>query len=634
MSRILSEIITNPFCEGTDFHLAVADRGPGAESFVFIPRSEAPGLTIDIIRLDFLPRQFPRLQDLFEIVKTRLIAYAGPERAHCELVSGSPTEIVFRSGFTGHPLAGGQDTVGRLTDLGRSIRSLQAIRKIDPLTSDELDARLTYVTDLETVDIAALRRHPQSATEFIRNCLDGSRRLVAATTAKRGDERKDPASLEDLVIHASPLHETVHWAVLAKFVAADLLERGKLESFDIARRMLGLAVLNLDDARRGGRGELFLRQQIRDALDPLAELLLYDGKGDRAAHVRRAADIWRLCASWDIEGAPDRAGQSEAMAAFAESIAQMSRNPPWDAGLGRAAAALHRKEAVEGMVAKIYGVCSRMAYVARRLGGDRMLLLAACLGADLTQLLIERATVLGALDFDTYTKESIQSAQWQIDAQLALFGMTREDLGRTNQRQLPSTRPLLFYLRPLGTARRELMPNRFPDRFKTTYGRQILPDTISIEAALQVALVSSFKTEALGGPIDIFGMGRGTVLGGGADGWKAMAKINIEHAALIAVLPGDSEGLSWELAEILRQGAASRTIFILSPEEAIGAPPMSPSAHERLRAIGFALPMELEPGFVLLAANGSFDRRIPFDWLWDGRLEAELRSRVQAALGG
>ena len=246
---------------------------------------------------------------------------------------------------------------------------------------------------------------------------------------------------------------------------------------------------------------------------------------------------------------------------------------------------------------------------------------------------MERATVLGSLDFDAYLKESVQVAQWQIAAQLALFGLTQENLSRANSRKLPA-RPLLFYLRPLGTARRELMPNRFPARFKTTYGRQILPDTISIEAALQAALVSSFQTQALGGPIDIFGMGRGTVLARDADGWKGMAKINMEHAAWICVLPGDSEGLAWELEEILRQGAASRTIFILPPKETIGAPPMWPAAHERLGAIGFTLPKELEPGFVLLAANGGFDRRMPFDWLWDGRLEAELRGRAPAASGG
>jgi hypothetical protein len=212
--------------------------------------------------------------------------------------------------------------------------------------------------------------------------------------------------------------------------------------------------------------------------------------------------------------------------------------------------------------------------------------------------------------------------------------MTQKDLDRANKRELPSTRPLLFYLRPLGTARRELLPNRLPAYLKTTYGRQILPDSISIEAALQTALVSSFTTQALGGPIDIFGMARGTVMGGGADSWKGMAEINMQQAALICVLPGDSEGLAWELEEILRQSAASKTVFILPPKETEGAPPMSPAAYARLGAIGYALPIGLEPGFVLLAANGSFDRLIPFDWLWDGRLDAELRSKVQAAPQG
>ena len=340
MSQISGGIIPDPFSEGADFHLALASRGPGTDSFLFIPESDSPGLTIDIIRLDLLPRQ-QQLQDLFETIKAGLISYAGPERARCELVSSSPTDIVFRSGFTDHPLAGAQNTVGRLTDLGGSISSLQAIRKIEPLAPDELNARVAFLTHLQAIDVAALRSHSEP-TEFIKNCLDSSRRLVAAVNAKSADVN----SLEKLVIEASPLHETIHWALLARLAAADILERGKLESFGAARRMLGLAVLNLDDARSGG--DDFFRQQIRAALDPLAELLLYDVEGDRAAHVRRAGQIWRLSVDWDIEGGSDRAGQSEVMAAFAESIAQMNRNPRLDAGLGSAAAAaLQKKEAVE-----------------------------------------------------------------------------------------------------------------------------------------------------------------------------------------------------------------------------------------------------------------------------------------------
>jgi hypothetical protein len=61
---------------------------------------------------------------------------------------------------------------------------------------------------------------------------------------------------------------------------------------------------------------------------------------------------------------------------------------------------------------------------------------------------------------------------------------------------------------------------------------------------------------------------------------------------------------------------------------------MSPAAHQRLGAIGFALPAELDPGFIMLGANESFDRRIPFDWLWDGRLEAELNGRVHEMPAG
>jgi hypothetical protein len=634
MPDICAEIITAPFLGAPDYHLMSAERAAGVESFLFTPQSDAPGLTIDLIRLDLVPRRFQRLQDMFAVLLSQQISYAGPERVQHEILSSSPTEILFHFSFNGHPLAGAQHTIGRLIDYENSILGIQVLRKIEALTSDELSARIDFVHNLH-VDLAALEAKSANTTEFIQACLANTARIDAIfrRISEGGEAPDDMAALQLVLSQASPLRETIEWSSLAKFVALDILERGRVEEFAAARRMLGLAALNLDDGRGLSRDGSFFVPQIINALDPLAELLLYDTEGDYRAHAQRAAGIWRRC--MELEGAnePERAAQFEVMATFAEALVDMDLSAPLDAGLGHAtAAALQDKKQVEQIVSRLHATASRMAHLGRQSSGGQVLRLGSCLAADLSQFLVERATALGFLDFETFTAKSISISKWQLDAQLALYGLTWADLdpGVRKAEHPFSERPALVFLRQLGTARRELLPNRFPASRNAQDKRyRLLPGRISIEAALQVELTPSFTTRALGGPIDLFGMGRGTVLGGGADSWQGMAKLMIEHSNLICVLPADSEGLSWELAEILRQNAAQKTMFVLPPGEAEGAPALSAAARERLGAIGFKLPERSEPGFILLSADGSYEQHIPFDWLWNGRLNTRLCARLR-----
>ena len=51
---------------------------------------------------------------------------------------------------------------------------------------------------------------------------------------------------------------------------------------------------------------------------------------------------------------------------------------------------------------------------------------------------------------------------------------------------------------------------------------------------------------------------------------------------------------------------------------------LSAVTREGPAAIGYTLPERIAPGFMLLSTAGSCDHHIPFDWLWDGRLNAEL----------
>lgn len=627
MPEIRAEIISTPFSGASDYHLMRAERGPETESFLFIPRSDAPGLGIDLIRLDLLPRRSQRLQDVFNVFLSQLVSNAGSAKTRHAIISSSPKDIVFHFSFAAHPLAGDQHTICRLMAWGKSICGIQVLRKLEALTAEEVSARVAFVRDVH-VDPAALQAGSKRLTDFAKSCLANTTHVVSMFQ-RMAQERKEPDNLDTLLqvlTQASPVHEEVQWALLAKFAASKIVGEGRIEAFASARRMLGLAALHFDDTLRT-EGQFFV-QQILSALGLLGELRLYEIEGERRVHVQRAAGTWRLCA--ELEGGQEagRSAQFEVMAAFADALAGMDLSAPLDIGLGRAAAAVfHEEEQIQRIVAWLYETAHRMAYVARRHGRDEALLLGACLAADFAQFLLERATALGSLDFRTYVEESISISKWQIDAQMALFGVSQADLDEVSRSAL-AERLELVYLRPLGTARRELLPNRFTDEVKRADERhRLLPDRISIEAALQVALTPTFATYALGGPIDLFGMQRGTILGGGPDSWQGYAQLMIGFADLICVLPADSEGLAWELSEILRQGAAGKTIFVLPPREGtvIG---MSPAARKRLENIGYTLPDKMEPGFFLLNAGGSCEPYIPFDHLWDGRLSTELRARL------
>jgi hypothetical protein len=149
---------------------------------------------------------------------------------------------------------------------------------------------------------------------------------------------------------------------------------------------------------------------------------------------------------------------------------------------------------------------------------------------------------------------------------------------------------------------------------------------------LQLALTPAFATFALGGPIDLFGMRRNTMVGGGAHSWQGVAGLMIEHAALICVLPADSEGLSWELGEIRRQRVTAKTIFVVPPREMADVPALSPATRRHLEALGYKLPKGIDPGFLLMDGDGGCERHIPFDCIWDGRLDAELCEILHARL--
>jgi hypothetical protein len=155
----------------------------------------------------------------------------------------------------------------------------------------------------------------------------------------------------------------------------------------------------------------------------------------------------------------------------------------------------------------------------------------------------------------------------------------------------------------------------------------MLPDPISIEAALHWAVHRDFDTHALGGPIDIFGMGRSTMLSSNPDGWQMAAGLRIDQADLLCVLPAHTNGLLWELEQIVEAGARERVLFVLPPDGDASAKLPHPTTR-LLGDLGFDLPAEFGPGCAMCAPDGTVDMKLQFGALWDGTLRRALLARV------
>ncbi|MGH9905141.1 MAG: hypothetical protein ACRD8U_06090 [Pyrinomonadaceae bacterium] len=202
-------------------------------------------------------------------------------------------------------------------------------------------------------------------------------------------------------------------------------------------------------------------------------------------------------------------------------------------------------------------------------------------------------------------------------------------------------RHALAFLRPLRSARRFMIPNKFPE-----YGsRNILPyknepPYLSLEASIHRALFWHFDGVAVGGYYDPFGMGRATIPivfeENSEEGhWKQIVKILISVASIVVLIPFESEGIWWELEHINLTGQFNKTMFVMVPncpnQHEVMTEALDDYGHmsdswsivrDRLRVFGIHLPEYDERGGFLFidSRDSSVMEKTSFDSLWSGAL--------------
>jgi hypothetical protein len=279
----------------------------------------------------------------------------------------------------------------------------------------------------------------------------------------------------------------------------------------------------------------------------------------------------------------------------------------------------------------------RMAYIAHRT--DRSLFKDVCLAADLAQLLVERACVAEGLTFDEAVGSLIDAFKYQLQAQQRLYGYRQEDLDKGERAFAARFRQpelTLVYLRPLATSRRIYLPNSFGPAYEDLLATLTpIPPVLTLEGALHLAFMKVFRTEALGGPIDLLGMARPTAIfdshATGLRAWQEAASLMIKFAAVVLVLLGESEGLLWEMSEIARQDAFAKLVLVTPPGRTVGHPQSSAvNGAQRMRELGFQMPSDLtRPGFLLFGPSGAVERTLGFDALWSGELLTVVSDRAR-----
>jgi hypothetical protein len=430
--------------------------------------------------------------------------------------------------------------------------------------------------------------------------------------------------LRRLLVGASPFHNPELWANLARFYGRNVVIDGLIDEFDTATDCLKAAMLVLHDAR----GDPFLNRLLYDVADNLADLLMYTYGDVRAANVARAVSLFRTLDGVWSGPEPGRALTADVMASFGTLVLDPDSPTPFaDRLSAHGRAALRQPERALEMFEFLSGYVNRLSYIARR--KDRSLYAAACLAADIMQVVAEGIYGAPGGDLERSMGRLVQAFQAQLESQLALWGLTQQDLDRVTAafmarfRRSPEPPRRLLLLRPLATARRIHLENRFGPYYADVLSPKV-PRTLTLESALHLAFVKRFDTEALGGPIDIFGMKRSTALGTfppGTESWQQAVSLLIQNAAVIFALFDERDALYWEMRELARQRAFGRLIFVIPPTSAQAAHEYSPAAIGRLRELGLDLPDSVPAsGFMHFSQSGAVARTLPFDALWSGEL--------------
>jgi hypothetical protein len=200
-----------------------------------------------------------------------------------------------------------------------------------------------------------------------------------------------------------------------------------------------------------------------------------------------------------------------------------------------------------------------------------------------------------------------------------------EDFGRPNP-------PTLLFLRGFRSSKRLWIENAFTFDRKDVIPFPKEPPRLSIEAALTKGLAVAFEPLALGGLPDPLGMSRVlSVLT--TDAWQQAFAAAAGDAAIIVVLPDDSDALTWELMQLVERRYLQRVVLLMAP---LGLDRKAAATWDRTatlaRARKWKLPNYDERGaFVVFSNAGTAREQHPFAALLDGSLAVRFGQLFSAA---
>lgn len=631
MGAVGEAVVPAPIPGGTDFHLFVADSSAGPASYVYLPVCPAPGLATDILRLDVMPSAPLSLDQIATRWLTQYQQWA-EGRAEGELVQASDDEFLLHAGFS-HPIVGHQHCALRYVRVDGRDYGYQFIRKLDPLPAPDIAARLAFLAGCEPSAPAPLSPAYTAYAAAAQAKSAEIELLFRHPPARVGES--DLEALCTLLEAASPFHHPLPWAMLARIVAGSARQALLVRAFEPAQAYLRRAVLTFSD----GRGDPQLAEAMYQTAAELADIRLLTPSPQRPSMLTNACELYAAIAVRQHDRRSELAQRCAVMADLAATLRdRRTLDHP------RPSASVRRTVAGPGGAATSDGLDQAMVAAERTLAAaaellsvaassDPSLYLDACTAADQIQWALERAVATGA---------TVSSAQWngvvadlirafdiQIESQRRYYNLDRALVGqrpRVGAASRPASRSLV-YLRPLASTRGLTVGNSFGSYYASLITRLgPLPDNLSLEAALHIALMEQFATQALGGPVDVFGMARSTALFGDEPGlrtWQRAASMMIATADILVVVHSDTTGLQWELAEIERQGARAKVVVAAIPGE-VTTPvddPLPADAPRHVLTTG-------DGGFLLQGATPDVDVVLAFSALWDGALLRALVAKV------
>lgn len=183
----------------------------------------------------------------------------------------------------------------------------------------------------------------------------------------------------------------------------------------------------------------------------------------------------------------------------------------------------------------------------------------------------------------------------------------------------------ILFLRPLDTAGRLLVPNQFrhPENFSVRF--EVEPDPITVEAALYLVLGERFVVDSVGGRVDGFGSTRMNLQGGRE--WQSVFEVLIEAADLILMIPSGSDGVRWELNQLISTGRLGKCLFVQPPiSTAMDVDEMWERSKKILADVQVQTP-PFDPKGQLFRVGPNFQIAdvIPFEAVWENTLTNRLQ---------